>query len=85
MSPTDRVAQLYPQAPGSIFVAFYDSLGYGGCIIPVNILGMKIIVFWDVKLCSLIDCYYPEDRRSRFIQNAGNNIPDNMEPHPWKQ
>jgi hypothetical protein len=25
MSPMDRVAQLYPQAPGSLFVAFYNS------------------------------------------------------------
>jgi hypothetical protein len=30
MSPSDRVAQLYPQAPGSLFVAFYDWQGYGG-------------------------------------------------------
>jgi hypothetical protein len=33
VSPVDRVAQLYPQAPGSIFVAFYDSMGYGGVIL----------------------------------------------------
>jgi hypothetical protein len=30
MSPSDRVAQLYPQAPGSLYVAVYDSQGYGG-------------------------------------------------------
>jgi hypothetical protein len=30
MSSSDRVAQLYPQAPGSLFIAFYDSQGYGG-------------------------------------------------------
>jgi hypothetical protein len=30
MSPSDRVALLYPQAPGSLFVAFYDSQGYDG-------------------------------------------------------
>jgi hypothetical protein len=29
ISPTNRVAQLYPQALGSLFVAFYDSQGYG--------------------------------------------------------
>jgi hypothetical protein len=28
-----RVGQLYPQAPGSIFVAFYDSQGYSGSIL----------------------------------------------------
>jgi hypothetical protein len=33
MSPSDRVAQLYPQAPGSLFVAFCDSQGYGGSIL----------------------------------------------------
>jgi hypothetical protein len=26
------VAQLYPQAPGSVFVAYYDSQGYSGGI-----------------------------------------------------
>jgi hypothetical protein len=33
MFPSDRVAQLYPQAPGSLFVASYDSQGYGGRIL----------------------------------------------------
>jgi hypothetical protein len=33
MSPSDRVAQLYPQAPGSLSVASYDSQGYGGFIL----------------------------------------------------
>jgi hypothetical protein len=33
MSPSDGVAQFYPQAPGSLFVAFYDSQGYGGDIL----------------------------------------------------
>jgi hypothetical protein len=28
MSPSDRVAQLHPQALGSPFVAFYDSQGF---------------------------------------------------------
>jgi hypothetical protein len=28
----NRVAELYPQAAGSLFVAFYDSQGYGGGI-----------------------------------------------------
>jgi hypothetical protein len=30
MSPSDRVPQLYSQAPGSLFVALYDSQGYVG-------------------------------------------------------
>jgi hypothetical protein len=29
MSPSERVAQLYPEALGSLFIAFYDSQGYG--------------------------------------------------------
>jgi hypothetical protein len=32
ISHTNRVAQLYPQALGSLFVASYDSQGYGGGI-----------------------------------------------------
>jgi hypothetical protein len=34
ISPRNRVARLYPQALGSLFVAFYDSHGYGGGIRP---------------------------------------------------
>jgi hypothetical protein len=30
MPPSDRVAQLYTQAPGSLFIAYYDSQGYDG-------------------------------------------------------
>jgi hypothetical protein len=33
MSPSHRVAQLYPQAPGSVFVAYYDLQGCGGSIL----------------------------------------------------
>jgi hypothetical protein len=32
ISPRNKVAQLYPQAPDSLFVASYDSQGYGGGI-----------------------------------------------------
>jgi hypothetical protein len=32
--PKNRVAQLYPQALGSLSVAFYDSQGYSGGIRP---------------------------------------------------
>jgi hypothetical protein len=31
--PQWQGAQLYPQASGSLYVAFYDSQGYGGCIL----------------------------------------------------
>jgi hypothetical protein len=33
MSPNDRMGQLYPQALGSIFVAFYDLQVYGGSLL----------------------------------------------------
>jgi hypothetical protein len=33
ISPRNRVAQLYPRALGSFFVAFYDSQGCGGSIL----------------------------------------------------
>jgi hypothetical protein len=35
ISPRNRVARLYPQALGSLFVASYDSQGYGGGIRPL--------------------------------------------------
>jgi hypothetical protein len=34
ISPRNRVARLYPQALGSLYVASYDSQGYGGGIRP---------------------------------------------------
>jgi hypothetical protein len=45
MSPTDRVAQLYPQAPVSPFVAFCDSQGYGGTSRPYT----GINIYGDIK------------------------------------
>jgi hypothetical protein len=33
MYPSDKVAPLYPEAWGSLFVALYDSQGYGGGIL----------------------------------------------------
>jgi hypothetical protein len=45
MSPSDRAAQLYPQAPGYLFVAFYDSQGYGGGILTrPHLITLKIFV-----------------------------------------
>jgi hypothetical protein len=32
ISPRDRMAQLYPQALGSLFVTSNDSQGYSGCV-----------------------------------------------------
>jgi hypothetical protein len=42
MSPSYKVAQLYPQAPGSIFVSLYVSQGYGGGILTRLHTGVKV-------------------------------------------
>jgi hypothetical protein len=42
ISPKNRVAQLYPQALGSLFVASYDSTCYGGGIQPRLHHGVRI-------------------------------------------
>jgi hypothetical protein len=49
MSPSDRVAQLYAQAPGSFFVAFYGSLGYGGGILIRLHTGIYAYEYKQVK------------------------------------
>jgi hypothetical protein len=43
MFPSKRVAQLYPQEAGSLFVAFYDPQGYGGGILTRLHTGEKQI------------------------------------------
>jgi hypothetical protein len=51
MSPSDRVVQLYPHVPSSLFVAFYDSQGHGGNILAPSTRGTvgewayRIIIF----------------------------------------
>jgi hypothetical protein len=42
ISPSNMVARLYPQALGSIFVASYDSKGYGGGIRPRLHTGVRV-------------------------------------------
>jgi hypothetical protein len=50
ISPRNRVAQLHPQALGSIFVASYDSLSYGGNIWPLLHTGYTLQVTVKVIL-----------------------------------
>jgi hypothetical protein len=38
-SPSDKVAELYPSAPGSFFVAFYDSQDCDGSILTHHYTG----------------------------------------------
>jgi hypothetical protein len=45
ISPRNMVAQLYPQALGSIFIASYDSQGNGGGIRPRLPTGVRITNF----------------------------------------
>jgi hypothetical protein len=33
MYPSDKVAQLYSQVPGSLLIPFYESQGYGGGVL----------------------------------------------------
>jgi hypothetical protein len=42
ISPRNRVAQLYPQALGSLFVASYDSQGYSGGFDPASTRGLSM-------------------------------------------
>jgi hypothetical protein len=52
MSPSDRVAQIYPQALGSLFVAFYDLQGCGGVILsnPPPHGGVKTITVHNIQM-----------------------------------
>jgi hypothetical protein len=43
MFPSDRVDHLYTQALGSLFIAWYDSQGYGGGILTCLHRGFGII------------------------------------------
>jgi hypothetical protein len=52
MSPRNRVAQLYPKAPCSLFVAFYESQGYGGGIVTRLHTGRYMSIPW-IKFWSL--------------------------------
>jgi hypothetical protein len=40
MSPSDRVAQLYPKVPDSLIDAFYDSQGTVGVFQPASTRGV---------------------------------------------
>jgi hypothetical protein len=44
ISPRNRVAQLYPQALGSLFVTSYDSQGYGGGIRTLIHAGVESLI-----------------------------------------
>jgi hypothetical protein len=45
VSPSDSLAHVYIQAPGSLFVAFYDSQGYDGGILSHLHVGKYFLIF----------------------------------------
>jgi hypothetical protein len=47
ISPTNSVAQLYPQTPDSIFVAPYNPQGYDGGIRTHLLAGKSEVYFYD--------------------------------------
>jgi hypothetical protein len=54
ISPRDRVAQLYPEAMGSIFVVSYDSQGYDKGIRPRLHTGLLLSFYLPLlKYCSM--------------------------------
>jgi hypothetical protein len=55
ISPRMRVAQLYPQALGSRFVASYDSHGYGGSIRTRLLAGNWVPRFKKSQSCVMTD------------------------------
>jgi hypothetical protein len=44
MSPSDRVAQLYPQELGSLFIVFFYSQGCGGSILTCLHIEIKVLL-----------------------------------------
>jgi hypothetical protein len=66
ISPRKRVAQLYPQAPGSLFVASYYSQGYGGGFGPRLHMGFIPQLAWD-------PCYTASGRPEQKIPFRNNS------------
>jgi hypothetical protein len=60
ISPRNRVAQLHPRAPGSLFVASFDSQGYTGGILTrlytgrTSVSGSSLEVHWPQGVCLLL-------------------------------
>jgi hypothetical protein len=68
ISPSDRVAKLYPQVPVSLFVAFYDSQGYGGGILTR--LHTGFLTQYSIKV-ALLD----KSKFRNFIPHTTNTGP----------
>jgi hypothetical protein len=70
----DRVAQLYPQALGSLFVAFYDSLGDGGSILS-RLHNRRLAYCSTLKVKATSSSETSVD----FQRTTWNYIPENMQ------
>jgi hypothetical protein len=53
MPPKDRLAQLHPQALGSIFATFYESRGYRGGILTTNTQAFHSFMKLLLNCCTL--------------------------------
>jgi hypothetical protein len=52
----------------------------------LTLMTMKIIIFWDLTRCGLIDDLEKcEDGCSMLLQNVGKYLPDYMVSHPTRQ
>jgi hypothetical protein len=65
ISPRNRVDKLYPQALGSLFVASYDSQGYGGGLLP----RLHTEAHWVDPIVLLITTLHGQSRKHRFQQH----------------
>jgi hypothetical protein len=64
----------------SYFYHHIDYILYQG----LKILGLKMTVFWDVALCSLMEVYRCF-RGSKHLWNVSKLLPDYMAQHPRRQ
>jgi hypothetical protein len=78
MSPSDRVAQLYPQALGSLFVTFHNSQGYGGGILTcLHTLYPEVINMREALSKSLKEAFLPSDSQGEDGNLLRSNIAQN--------
>jgi hypothetical protein len=70
--PSDRVAQLYPQAPSSLFIAPYDPQGYGGDILICLHTGMYLYMYKKGHVLSSWFRHYATSRK------VAGSIPDEV-------
>jgi hypothetical protein len=68
MSPSDKVAQLYPQAPGSLFDAFYDSHGYDGGILTRLHTGSNLKSYYIFDILWILASSKPSEPTTSYFK-----------------